>query len=146
MTPIDTLLPLLQKVRKTRHDRWIACCPAHDDKNPSLSIQEQDDGTLLIYCHSLCAPAHIVAAVGLELKDLFPQKMLPVEHPFSRSRPKSPPRPKSYREIIANMREDLLALSIGFSELKRGHLLTLEDLERLDEAALRCYAIATLSL
>ena len=142
MTPIDTLLPLLQKVRKTRFDRWIACCPAHDDKNPSLSIQEQDDGTLLIFCHAQCAPAHIMAAVGLELKDLYPQKDLPSQHPFHRSRPKSPP----YREILADLREDLLALSIGFAHLKQGHLLTLEDLERLDTAALRCYAIATQSL
>ena len=140
MNPIDTLLPLLQKVRKTRFDRWIACCPAHDDKSPSLSIQEQDDGTLLIYCHALCAPAHIMAAVGLELKDLYPQKMLPANYPFQR------PRQKSHREILADLREDLLALSIGFAQLKQGHLLTLEDLERLDTAALRCYAIATQSL
>ena len=142
MTPIDTLLPLLQKVRKTRHDRWIACCPAHDDKNPSLSIQEQDDGALLIYCHSLCAPAHIMAAVGLELKDLYQQNVLPAEHPFHRPRPK----PIPYREILTNLREDLLVLSIGFGQLKQGHLLTLEDIERLNTAALRCYAIATMPL
>ena len=140
MTPIDTLLPLLQGVRKTGNNQWIARCPSHEDTTPSLSIKERDDGTLLIYCHALCAPAHIMAAVGLELKDLYPQKMLPANYPFQR------PHQKSHREILTDLRKDLLALSIGFAQLKQGHLLTLEDLERLDTAALRCYAIATQSL
>jgi len=137
MTPIDTLLPLLQEVRKTGNDKWIARCPSHEDTTPSLSIKERDDEALLIYCHALCAPAHIMAAVGLELKDLYPQKMLPANYPYQRS------RQKSHREILADLREEVLVLSIGFAQLKQGHLLTLEDLDRLDTAALRCYAIAT---
>ena len=41
------------KVTKALGGRWhgtngTACCPAHDDKNPSLSITEHD-GTLLVH-------------------------------------------------------------------------------------------------
>ena len=31
---------------------WMAPCPAHDDRNPSLSIDENNDGRVLIRCHA----------------------------------------------------------------------------------------------
>lgn len=55
---------------------WIARCPAHDDKHPSLSITEVDDGKVLINCHAGCHAADVVAAIGLELKDLFPESSM----------------------------------------------------------------------
>ena len=117
----------------------MARCPAHEDKSPSLSIRRFDDDAIGVKCFSGCSTYEILSSVGLNPSDLFPQNELPQDYPFQRQRPQSPP----YREILAYLREDLLALSIGFGKLKQGHLLTLEDLERLDEAALRCYAIAT---
>ena len=53
---------------------WQARCPAHDDHEPSLSIAEGDDGRVLLKCHAGCTPEAIVAALGLEMRDLFPQK------------------------------------------------------------------------
>lgn len=50
---------------------WIARCPAHDDRDPSLSITEGDDRTL-IHCHGGCSPAAVCAALGLSLSDLMP--------------------------------------------------------------------------
>jgi putative DNA primase/helicase len=32
---------------------WMALCPAHDDRNPSLAISEKD-GKILIHCHAGC--------------------------------------------------------------------------------------------
>ncbi len=49
---------------------WIARCPAHPDKTPSLSIHEGDIG-LLVRCFAGCQTKEIVAALGLELRDLF---------------------------------------------------------------------------
>jgi len=34
--------------------RGIACCPAHEDKNPSLSLTDGSDGRLLLHCHAGC--------------------------------------------------------------------------------------------
>jgi hypothetical protein len=65
----DILLGRLEKVRK--HSKgWTACCPAHEDKTASLSVTERD-GRLLIHCFAGCAAASVMAAVGLELADLF---------------------------------------------------------------------------
>ncbi len=49
---------------------WQACCPAHEDRSPSLSITPTDDRVLL-YCHAGCATVAIVAALGLAMCDLF---------------------------------------------------------------------------
>jgi putative DNA primase/helicase len=43
----------------------MAKCPAHDDRNPSLSIREVD-GKVLVRCHAGCPQSAVIAA----LKDL----------------------------------------------------------------------------
>lgn len=60
----------LDGVKPTGSDRWIAKCPAHDDRSPSLSIRDTGD-RVLIHCHASCSAIDIVAAVGLELRDLY---------------------------------------------------------------------------
>jgi hypothetical protein len=52
---------------------WTALCPAHADTRPSLSIAQGEDGRALVKCHVGCDINAIVAAVGLTLKDLFPE-------------------------------------------------------------------------
>jgi len=58
--------------RATQHgEKWRACCPAHDDTKPSLSIGVgTKPGTVVMKCHAGCDTSAIVAALGLELKDL----------------------------------------------------------------------------
>jgi hypothetical protein len=41
---------------------WMARCPAHDDRSPSLSIRERD-GRLLVHCHAGCLQADVIAAL-----------------------------------------------------------------------------------
>jgi putative DNA primase/helicase len=42
---------------------WMACCPAHHDKTPSLSIREGVDSTLLVHCFAGCGQALVIAAL-----------------------------------------------------------------------------------
>ncbi len=42
---------------------WIACCPAHDDRKPSLSISVGNDGKVLVNCHAGCAQEDVIAAL-----------------------------------------------------------------------------------
>lgn len=58
----------------------IALCPRHDDRNPSLSIDEDKDQKILIRCHAGCDPKAICSGLGILLSDLFKEK--------SKSRPK----------------------------------------------------------
>jgi hypothetical protein len=58
-----------------RHPRqsgagWSARCPAHDDRNPSLSLRQGDQGALL-RCQRGCETTDVMAALGLSMADLF---------------------------------------------------------------------------
>ena len=66
------VLAAFSGVRKTGPG-WTARCPAHEDHRASLSIGRGDDGRWLLKCHAGCGVDAILAAVNLELRDLFPQ-------------------------------------------------------------------------
>jgi hypothetical protein len=50
-----------------------ALCPAHEDHEPSLSVNEGDDGRALIKCFAGCTNPEVVAALDLDMSDLFVQ-------------------------------------------------------------------------
>jgi hypothetical protein len=54
-------------------DRFEARCPVHDDRRASLSVALGKDGRVLLHCHAGCEPAAIVAELGLEWSDLYPE-------------------------------------------------------------------------
>lgn len=120
--PIDFLLPRLDKVKAAKTGQWLACCPAHDDRSPSLRIKEADDGTLLLKCWVGCTAQEIVAAVGLELRDLFP------------SDGRQSIRKGPSREAVALERQ---VVSIGRALLAQGKELAPTDRERLELAHAR---------
>lgn len=74
---LEKVLGRLDKVKPAGAGQWKACCPAHDDKSPSLAIKEASDGTVLLKCWAGCSAADIVSAIGLELRDLFPGNAAP---------------------------------------------------------------------
>jgi hypothetical protein len=47
--------------------KYMALCPAHDDHNPSLSI-DFEDGRALMYCFAGCEYKDIIAAAGMKLE------------------------------------------------------------------------------
>lgn len=71
---IEDILSRLEKVRKTGARNWLACCPAHDDKSPSMTIHEADDGRILVKCFAGCSFEDIVNTVGLGWDVWFPPK------------------------------------------------------------------------
>lgn len=71
----NILLNMLDKVKQTNPQTWVARCPAHEDHSPSLSIRELPEGKILIHCFSGCDPYSIVNSVGLTIGDLFPDQV-----------------------------------------------------------------------
>src|SRR5208282_4186453 len=72
-SPIELVLSRLPTATRNG-DGWIALCPAHDDKNPSLSITQGADRRVLLHCHAGCSPEAVCESIGLKLADLFPGK------------------------------------------------------------------------
>lgn len=88
----------LQKVidatdAKRNGNGWKAKCLAHDDNKPSLSINEGDDGRVLVKCHAGCRTEDVVTAAGLTMADLMPES----SHSETESDPRREARP-SYTE------------------------------------------------
>ncbi len=57
-----------ERITRELRGRWdgrvgSACCPAHGDKHPSLSVASGSDGRLLLCCHAGCDFAAVVAAL-----------------------------------------------------------------------------------
>jgi len=70
MTPTATVLSKLPGAKRNGSG-WQARCPAHEDRNPSLSVSEGDDGRALLKCHAGCETEAVVAALGLRMQDLM---------------------------------------------------------------------------
>jgi hypothetical protein len=49
---------------RKRASGWTARCPAHDDRNPSLSISISKDGKTLVHCHAGCSQPDVIAALA----------------------------------------------------------------------------------
>jgi hypothetical protein len=88
MTASD-FLSGLKTVRNAGPGRWVACCPAHPDRNPSLSIATGADGRILVRCFAGCSLPAILTAMRLSMRDLFATN--------HRIRPTLPPPPESSR-------------------------------------------------
>lgn len=102
---VEDLISRLSKVRRMGNDRWMACCPAHADKSPSLSIRELSDGRVLLHCWTGCSTEAVLDAVGLTFDDLFPEKL--EAHHLPRVKPAFSPR-----EVLAAMVPEIYAIAL----------------------------------
>jgi len=94
---VETLLARLNGVRRNGSG-WHATCPAHPDKNPSLSVTVRG-GIILVFCHAGCTVESICGALKTKVSDLF-----------SESRPLGLDRPWIARNVerqIGNLRSHL---------------------------------------
>lgn len=70
---------------KKSNSGYIGCCPAHDDRNPSLSIGEGNDGRVLLHCFTGCTIEEICKACDLNVSDLFSEhhkEVCRIEYPY----------------------------------------------------------------
>ena len=126
MNNIDTLLSRTHKLKKTGDSKWLACCPAHDDKSPSLAIKLADD-RILIHCFAGCDVSAIVSALGIELSDLMPESK-------RHSRPDNK-RPKFNKyELFDRIVEESAILIVAIRQVFSGTPLNDNDMARVVKA------------
>ena len=133
----DLLLAKLEGVRKTGTNKWIARCPSHDDKSPSLAIRECDDRTTLIHCFAQCLPNDVLAAVGLDLRDLFPARL---DHAIAQKR-----RPFDPQDMLRCVAHEVQIVACVASDILNKRDILLPDWERTQTAANRLWAAVELA-
>ena len=72
---IESLLSHFDGVKETGHGRFVARCPAHDDRSPSLAIKDGDDGRVLVHCFAGCETEDVLSAIGLTFADVMPERV-----------------------------------------------------------------------
>ena len=136
MNPTERILNALTESGnepKRNGSGWHACCPAHEDRSPSLSINEGDDGLALVKCFAGCTVEAVCAAVGMKVADLMPTAdTLPRPTGGNRPRKSSSAKPKGQSsstskddKSYATAAEAVAALERGLG--KRSHLWTYHD-------------------
>ena len=67
------------QVKKYGNGKAQALCPAHPDKEASLTTTQGNDGKTLLKCHAGCSSESVVLAAGLKMADLFSENRLSEE-------------------------------------------------------------------
>ena len=116
----------LVKVRRTGPGRWVSCCPAHEDKHPSFTIRELEDGRILTHCFAGCSVEEVVSAIGVSVSDLFPEKLTDYGRPMR--------RPFPAEDVLACLQLEAQIVAICAGDMAAGRELSKEDKVRLTVA------------
>jgi len=137
MSIAEVLLSRLEGVRPgAMPGCWMAKCPGHQDRLPSLSVREESDGRLLLHCFGGCDAADVVAAVGLTLADLFPT---PVE-------PQAPQKPRwNHAELLRVLRDETGIVLIAAEDMRAGRKISDGDMQRLARAVAKIQRVAEIA-
>ena len=61
-TTLENIASGLKKVKWCGDSRFVACCPAHDDRNPSFTAKD-DNGKILVKCFAGCTQDEVIDAL-----------------------------------------------------------------------------------
>lgn len=134
---IENLLSRLTKVKKTGNGRWLACCPAHDDRSPSLAIKIESDGRILIHDFAGCAVHEILGSVELTFDELFPEKLMEHGKPLS--------RPFNAHDVLEALSAESMIVAVSANKLFHGEDFTIAEWQRLKLANQRISAARDLA-
>ncbi len=130
---VDNLLSQLDGVRRTGQGRWLARCPAHPDKRPSLSIRELDDGRILAHDFGGCSVEEVLGAIGLEFDALFPERRIGDD-----GKPLKPiKRPWRAADVIHALEFELTVCWVLLAEIAQGDAIDPARRERAGECRRR---------
>jgi hypothetical protein len=125
----DVLLARLEGVKSTGPGRWIAKCPGHSDRSPSLSVRELADGRVLLHDFAGCPPGDVLAAVGMTINDLFPER---IGHHIQPSRSRVPAA-----DLLLLIADEVEVVGIAAGLLIENKTLSETDWQRLIKASHR---------
>jgi len=134
---IETLLSHFDGVRETGHGKYVARCPSHDDRSPSLAVKDGDDGRILLHCFSGCETEDVLSALGLTFADVMPERIgsdhayKPLRHGFDA------------RQVLAGVSHEIMVVCL-IAE-KYASIIGDEDEARLMLAATRLNTALDLS-
>ena len=132
----ETLLERLEGVKHTGVGRFMARCPAHDDRSPSLGVKDCGDGVTVVNCLAGCETEDVLSAIGLSFSDLYPERTgsehfyKPVKQRFDA------------HQVLRVLRSEATLVAIAAENIAEGITLSDDDRDRVFNAACRIRAAA----
>jgi uncharacterized ParB-like nuclease family protein len=114
------------KPTRGKTNAWTACCPAHADRSPSLSLKLATNGNILMYCFAGCSFVEICDSMGIDAGDLFQEKHVSKYDKTNKN--------KAY--ISGDAMLELLYKDVGFIEVFASALMRNETPTEKDYAIL----------
>lgn len=135
----EKLLQHCKRVRATGRGTWVACCPAHEDKSPSMTVRELQDGMVLVHCFAGCSTESIIGACGLDFGDLFPEKL---DKDFVPAQKRRFPA----ADVLLMVEQELAVMAVVAGDLAEGRVIPQADLDRMVVARRRLEEARRLAL
>jgi hypothetical protein len=127
---VEVLLARLDQVRKYG-EGWRAKCPACGGRSrDKVSVCIGNTGAILIKCFAGCEPQEVVEAAGLQMGDLFPERLRP-ETPEERRRMRMLARQVGWGAALEVLEFEARIVLIAAAEIAAGTPLCDEDRARL---------------
>lgn len=134
---VSVILNALQKVKRTGQGRYVALCPVHDDRKPSMAITETTEGGVLIHCFACGANgAEVCNALGIDQSELFPPRL---DNDYKNVR-KKPPLLFTDRQLLECIEFETLIVALCAKEIAQGKQLSQSDAKRVETAYKRITA------
>lgn len=135
---VSVILNALQKVKRTGQGRYVALCPVHDDRKPSMAITETSDGGVLIHCFACGANgAEVCGALGIDQSELFPPRL---DNEDYRNVRKKPELLFTDRQLLECIEFETMIVLAAAKQIATGKKLSDVDLSRVDVAQKRITA------
>jgi hypothetical protein len=119
---IAKLTSRLEGVKCTGPGRYIAKCPSHPDKSPSMTVAEKE-GRVVFHCFAGCEPADVLASVGLTFGDLYPER--PTYSKGGRTAAFNP------YDVLKCLTREAGIITLAAAQVSTGHPLTTADADRV---------------
>ena len=125
----DILISRLEGVIKSGSG-WRTRCPAHGGKSASVAITEGDNGTVLVHCFAGCTVHDVLAAVGMELADLFPERIKDAS-PEARRASREAFKRSGWTAALGVLARESTVIEVAAHDLATGKALSAADHNRL---------------
>ena len=135
MANADVLLARLEGVQKSGTG-WRTRCPACGGRSRKVSVSESDDGRVLLHCFGGCEALAVLHAVGLQLTDLFPERIRD-DSPDGRQQRRIAAREAQWAAALEVLEFEARIAALAARDVLAGKPAHPEDLERVELALQR---------
>lgn len=136
--PIDLLLPRLERVRKFGAG-WRADCPVGHTSRGALSIAVADPGHVILHCFACGEIGPVLAALNLQVADLFPRRDIANLPPIERARIRELAGLAQWRAALGVLATEATVVEVAAEMIGRGDPLAPVDIDRVHAASQRIH-------